>query len=132
MEVQRRSVLRLGICLVGLGCAGCSNRDACNAEIACFSFDHDGYDDNPDILTIEHTGGDDLPASEVYITNVAVDYREDQIETVRWHEYDDGSDRDDGIAGKSVQVPIAFPDVVRVLWRHDDDEKVIGETRAFR
>lgn len=115
-----------------MGCAGCSDSDTCNAEVACLSFEHDAADDVPDALTIEHTGGDDLPANEVYITNVAVDYREDQIETVQWYEYDDGSDPNDGITGKSVQVPIAFPDVVKVLWRHDDEEKVIGETRSFR
>lgn len=132
MEVQRRSILRHSICVVGMGFAGCSGSTTCNAEVACFSFEHDAYDDNPDILTIEHTGGDDLPASEVYITNVAVDYREDQIETVQWYEYDDGSDPESGIAGKSVQVPIAFPDVVKILWRHDDEETVIGETRSFR
>lgn len=125
-------MLRLGIWIAGVGSAGCSNSDTCTADVACFSFAHDAYDDNPDILTIEHTGGNDLPANEVYITNVAVDYREEQIETVHWYEYDDGSDPNDGIAGKSVQVPILFPDVVKVLWRQDEEEKVIGETRTFR
>lgn len=132
MRIQRRSLLGIGISVVGLGFAGCSDRDSCDEEIACLSFDHDGYDDSPDVLTIEHTGGDDLPANEVHITNVAVDYWEDQIETVQWYEYDDQSNPEDGIAGKLVQVPIEFPDVVQVIWRHDGEEQVIGETRQFR
>lgn len=67
-----------------------------------------------------------------FITNVEVEREfdgEDVNDTVDWHEVDDDVAPSDGIARRSVQVDIAPPDVVQILWRHDGDEQVLDETR---
>jgi hypothetical protein len=107
-----------------------------SCEIACFEFSHEGFDDAPDWLTIAHTEGRNLPAEDVFITNVIVGGRGRDsdwvIETVAWHEVDDEIRASDGIAGESVRVDIGFPEVVQVLWRNENGERVLDETRSFR
>ncbi|MFC4988285.1 MULTISPECIES: hypothetical protein [Saliphagus] len=128
----RRELLHTGS-LIGCVClSGCQTFSSCSAEVACFEFEHEGYDDAPDVLTITHTGGDSLPANEVFITNVAVDYNDEEIATVPWYELSANVDADDEIEGDSITVEILFPEVVEVLWRQDGEERVIGETRDFR
>jgi len=148
--MKRRTVLAGATATIGFG--GClsfrdggssqtesptQNDDSC--EIACFEFTHEGFDDAPDWLTIKHSEGRDLLAEEVFITNVIVEYSgnlgtesERVIETVAWHEVDDETRGSDGIAGESVRVDIGFPEVVQVLWRNENGERVLDETRSFR
>jgi len=130
MVVSRRSVLRYGALVAGSASAGC--QQSSQEKVARFSFDFQGYDDSPDVLRITHTDGNDLPANEVYITNVAIDYREEVTGTVAWHELDEDVGPTDGIADQTAVVELLFPDVVQILWRHDGEEQVIGETRSFR
>lgn len=131
MGVSRRSVLKSSILVPSASFAGCGADQGCTDDVACFEFEHRGFDDAPDVLTVSHTGGDALPADEVFITNVAIDYHDDVVDTVPWHEFDDETDETGSIDGDSAEVPILFPDVVEVLWR-TDDEVVVGETRSFR
>jgi len=132
MDHTRREVIRGSSVVASVGLAGCQRLWSCSADVACFEFEHEGYDDAPDILTITHTGGDALPATAVFVTNVAVNYDADETGTVPWPELSETTDETDDIGGDSVEVEILFPEVVQVLWRHDGDERVIGETRSFR
>jgi hypothetical protein len=112
------------------------NDDSC--EFACFEFTHEAWDDAPDWLTIKHSEGRDLPAEDVFITNIVVEYSgnhetetEQVIETVAWHEVDDEIAASDGIAGESVRVDIDPPDVVQVLWRTQNEEHVLDEISSY-
>jgi hypothetical protein len=146
--MKRRDVIASATATIGLG--GClalrnennssenesptdSKSDSC--EIACFEFTHEGYDDAPDQLTIAHTEGRDLPAEEVFITDVIVGGRGRDsnwvIETVPWHEVDNTIKPTDGIAGESIHVDIGFPEVVQVLWRNENGERVLDETQPY-
>lgn len=131
MGPSRRSVLK-GTIVGSVGLAGCLQYIPCFDDVACFTFKHHGVDDAPDILEITHTGGDDLPANEVYITNVALDYEAEETGTVAWSNLDDESDPTVGISGETIRIDIRFPDVVEVWWRHEDQVTVIGKTREFR
>jgi hypothetical protein len=149
--MKRRTVLAGAIAAVGFGGCLSSQRgsprqtetptqtkrspqteDSC--EIACFEFTHEAWDDAPDWLTIKHTEGRDLPAEEVFITNVVVEYgrtTDRVIETVAWHEVDDEIGASDGIAGESVRVDIDPQRAVQVLWRTQNEEHVLDEISSY-
>ena len=131
MVSSRRSMLK-GTVVGSLAVAGCLQYIPCLDDIACFNFRHYAADDVSDRLEITHTGGEDLPANEVYITNVVTNYQAEITETVAWSELDDKPDPSVGISGEKIRVGILFPDVVQVLWYQDGEEQVIGETRSFR
>lgn len=132
MVPSRRSVLA-GTTTVYVGITGCLQYIPCFDDVACFNFRHYGANDAPDKLEITHTGGDDLPANEVYITNVALDYEAGETGTVAWSELDDESDPTAGIGGETIRVDILLldPGTVEVWWRYEDQVKVIGETREL-
>jgi hypothetical protein len=132
MGRTRRQLLQTGSLIGCIYLSGCQAFSSCSADVACFEFEHEGYDDAPDILTISHTGGDSLPANEVFVTNVAIDYNNEEIATVPWYELSETVDADDEMGSDSIEVEILFPEVVEVLWRQDNEEQVIGETRDFR
>lgn len=134
MQLTRRKVLGGVGGAIGIG-AGAWVLRSPSCDVACFDFYHEGFDDAPDWLTITHTDGRDLPAEEVFITNVVVEHGPDSewvTDTVAWHEVHEDMDPSEGIAGRSIRIDIAFPDVVQVLWRHDTDEQVLDETQEFR
>ncbi|MFC7073871.1 hypothetical protein ACFQJ7_03060 [Halovenus rubra] len=68
----------------------------------------------------------------MFISNVALDYEAGETGTVLWSEQNDESDPTAGISGETIQVDIAFPDVVEVWWRREDQVTVIGKTTRFR
>lgn len=124
--MNRRSLLQAGVAGAGLGFAGCLGSTECDDEIACFSFEYQDADDAPSRLDIEHTGGErDLLADAVYITNVSVDYESGDTKTIAWAELDDDSNPSDTINGETVQIPIGLTEIVKVLWRRDNDERII-------
>ena len=134
MKLTRRKVLGGVVGAIGVGVGAWALRSP-SCEVACFDFYHEGFDDAPDWLTIVHADGRDIPAEEVFITNVVVEHgpeTEWKTDTVAWHQVHDDIAASEGIAGGSVRVDIAFPDVVQVLWRHDGDEEVLDETRELR
>lgn len=113
-----------------------TENDDSSCEIACFEFSHQPFDDAPDWLTITHTEGRDLPAENVFITNVVVEYSgnlgtETVIETVAWHEVDNEIVASDGIAGESVRIDIDPPGAVQVLWRTENTEQVLDEIQSY-
>jgi len=100
-----------------------------SCEVACFEFDHRGFDDAPDWLTIRHTGGRDLPANEVFITGIATEWppEPEDGETKPWFELDEELGSMDGIGGEAVRVDLAYVRTVRVLWQRDGGEREIGK-----
>jgi len=73
-------------------------------------------------LDIEHTGGErQLPAGDVYITNVSVDYESGATDTVAWAELDDGIGPTDAINGEARRVNLGSVGIVQILWQQDDD-----------
>jgi len=131
MEYYRRTFLKTSL-VASLATGGCVQLRPCRDDVACFNFRHIAADDVPDRVEITHTGGDDLPANKVYITNVVTDYESEKEKTVAWSDWDDEVNTNAGIGGKTITVHILFPDVVKILWRHGNKEQVIGETRSFR
>jgi hypothetical protein len=126
MSPKRRAILLGAAGAAGFGAIWYHELTECD-EIACFAFEHQGADDAPNRLTIEHTGGtQQLRAEDVSVTNVSVDYEEGENDTVAWAELDDDLGPSDAIDGEAVRVPIRFPDVVTIRWRRDDDEEVVG------
>lgn len=133
-QLARTGVVVSSLLSAGVVLPGCSQlSEPC--EIACFEFTHEAFDDAPDWLTVRHVEGRDLPAGEVYITNVLTESDPDgpwETGTVAWHAVDADLGPTDGIAGRDVRVDIGFPDVVQVRWRHDGTEAVLDETRDLR
>jgi len=127
MSLKRRAVLLGGVTAVGFGAAGYYRLTTTNCdEIACFAFEYQGADDAPSRLDIEHIGGERrLPAGEVFVTNVSVDYEAGETETVAWAELDDGIGPTDAINGEAIQIGLRFAGIVQILWRQDDAERVI-------
>lgn len=133
--MKRRAVLAGTVATVGLGGYLYSKDESRSCDVACFEFFHEGFDDAPDWLTVRHTQGRALPADEVFVTNVVVDHGPETdwiTETVAWHDVDEATDPTDDVDGSSVRVDIGSPDIVRILWRRGDDERVLDETRSFR
>ncbi|WP_267162950.1 hypothetical protein [Halovenus salina] len=148
--MKRRTILAGATAMIGFGgCLSSQNENTPQAEspsptespsceIACFEFTHEAWDDAPDWLTIKHTEGRDLPAEDVFITNVVVEYSgnletesEQVIETVAWHEVDDEVVPSDGIAGERVRVDIDPQRVVNVLWRTKNEEHVLDGISSY-
>lgn len=126
--MNRRTVLVSAIVTIGSGGCLSNGTGSRSCEVACFGFDHRGYDDAPDWLTVRHTGGRDLSANEVFITGIAEEWSSPgEGETKPWFELDDELGPTAGIAGEDVQVDLGYVSTVRVLWRHDGNERVIGE-----
>ena len=127
MSLRRRAVLLGGVTAVGFGAAGYYQLTTTNCdEIACFAFRYQGADDAPSRLDIEHIGGERrLPAGEVFITNVSVDYEAGETDTVTWTELDDGIGPSDAINGEAIRVNLGSAGIVQILWRQDDVERVI-------
>ena len=126
MAPKRRAVILLGAGAVGFGAIGYRELTDCE-ELACSAFEHQGADDAPNRLTVEHTGGTErLRAGDVFVTNVSTDYEAGESDTLAWAELDDDLGPDDAIDGEAIQISIRFPDVVTVRWRRDGDEEVVG------
>jgi len=66
-----------------------------------------------------------LPAGDVYITNVSVDYESGATDTVAWAELDDGIGPTDAINGEARRVNLGSVGIVQILWQQDDVERVI-------
>ena len=102
--MNRRSLLRAGVGVAGLGFAGCQELRGCTDEIACFAFEYHGMDDAPSGLEIEHTGGDQqLQADEVFVTSVIEDYETREMKTVAWAELEDDIGPSDTINGEQLR-----------------------------
>jgi len=128
MSLRRRAAALLGgVTAVGFGAAGYYRLTTTTCdEIACFAFAYRGADDAPSRLDIEHTGGErQLPAGDVYITNVSVDYESGATDTVAWAELDDGIGPTDAINGEARRVNLGSVGIVQILWQQDDVERVI-------
>ena len=126
MDIPRREALRKGAILSGLGVSAWYL--SC-WETVCFGYSHFGYDDAPDKLTIRHKGGKNLPAREVLVENILVEYdngRNRRVGTAPWHELDDELTPTDGIGGAVIDVDIRFPEAVRIYWRRERTNQLIG------
>lgn len=133
MTLHRRAVLRKsgGLLLAG-GVGGCSlwqntsgagGTDGGQCEsVACFEFRQEETDNGSDALTIRHSGGRNLPASEVYVSGIAFDWPPVRHRgfTYPWHRLGE-VEPTTGIADESLRVQPALVDSVRVLWRPEDE-----------
>lgn len=132
MALDRRTVLRTGATVpVVVGLAGCSaafDRFGSGSGSASFDATHETTDDWLDTLTITHVGGEDLPASDVYLSGIAFDWPPARTQgfTYSWAAMAD-LDPDVGIADRSVDVHPALVDAVRVLWKDGDEAVVLDE-----
>lgn len=132
MVYTRREILRLTGIGLPLGVSGCVRvrdvqlMDTPSCDIACFEFEHEGFDDAPDYLTITMVEGRGLPAKEVYVTGVATEWppQSDSGQTKPWHELSYLGPTE-SIAGHSIRVDLAYVSTVHVLWRHDDEEHTL-------
>jgi hypothetical protein len=133
--VNRRELLTAisgGVVVGGLsGCAEREQQQECDSEedIACFNYLYRSPDDNPDVLCLVHVGGRDLPAGDIYITNVTREYPPEPPygQTLSWAAVSD-LDPTDGIAGASVLVDIGYTSTVYVLWRRNGSVEITLET----
>lgn len=138
MTLSRRKLLS-GVALVGgIGLGGYAlSRESC--EIACFKFDHEGFDDAPSWITISHDEGRNLPANEVCITGKdegSGEYR--TINTASsevggvmkpWYKLADRAGPNDGVADAQISRTAFEPDAssssdsfeVLVVWKRDGE-----------
>jgi len=133
MPFTRRDVLGSAgtLSLAGLsGCSGLAGRiSGCGP--ACVAFSLERSEDSRPTLDIDHAGGRDLPANEVYVSGVAFDWppARGQGFTYSWDSLG-ALDPTDGIAGESLTVHPALVERVRVTWRHDGEIRKLGEIRV--
>ncbi|GAB7009266.1 hypothetical protein JCM31271_12090 [Halorubrum trueperi] len=112
--------------MAGFGAISYHQLTTCN-EIACFSFEYQGADDAPNVLDIQHSGGQEqLPAGDVYVSEVVVDWESRETDTLTWAALADDMEPSDTIDGDEIRVRLMTGrDIVTILWRQDDDEQVI-------
>ena len=130
MSLHRRRFLQMtsGMGIVAL--SGCSLFSSCDP--ACFEGEYQGADDVLDRITITHTGGEALPASEIYITGVADEYPPDpeRGEDKTWAEVSDLTSSDSIKEGESVTVKIGYILKVIVYWRRGGEDNILAEFDA--
>lgn len=126
MSYTRRAILLGGLTVAGGGLIGYREITTCG-EIACFSFEYQGADDAPNMLDVQHTGGQEtLTAGDVYFDEVVVDWESRETDTLAWSELDDEMEPDDTIDGDEIRLYLMTgTEIVEILWRQGDDEEVI-------
>lgn len=100
-----------------------------SCDPACFEGEYEGADDALSRITITHTGGHSLPASEVYITGVAEEYPPEprRGKNRSWAEVSDLGPTDSIEEDDSVNVTLGFVLQVLVFWRHAGGTEVLEE-----
>lgn len=132
MAPNRRTVLRsaASVPLLGslAGCATGFDLFGSDPGRANFEASHEAAEDGPDTLTIRHVGGEDLPASDVYLSGIAFNWppKRTQGFTYAWDAMAD-IDPESGVADRSVEVHPALVAAVRVVWKNDGDALVLEE-----
>lgn len=130
MAPDRRTVLRTAasVSLFGgfPGCSAAFDRFGSDSGSARFDAAHERAEDGPDTLTVRHAGGEDLSASDVYLSGIAFDWppKRTQGFTYDWAAMAD-LDPDAGVAEQSVDVHPALVDAVRVVWNRSDEAVVL-------
>ena len=146
MERTRRALLGgSGVAIAAAVGVWLWSSDSSSSDVADLEFTHEGFDDAPSWLTVRHTGGEDLPADEVYITGQAegdgeyvnINGSPSSIGGVMkpWYELDEDVGQEGSIGGAEITRTDFQPDVdgridsfeVLVVWEHDGESEIIGE-----
>lgn len=146
MEPTRRTLLGgTGVIIAAAVGTWLWSSDSLSSDVAEFEFTHEGFDDAPSWLTIRHTGGEDLPADEVFVTGQAdgdgeyvnINGSPSSVGGVMkpWYELDEDIGRENGIAGAEITRTDFQPDVdgpvdsfeVLVVRERDGESEIIGE-----